>query len=91
LAAAEHLIRDFLVKHGDHVEAMRLLARIGIERDVLDDAELLLEASLMLAPDYHAARSTMRVLLIKRHKYARRANSSTSCSLDPRQPKLPLS
>ena len=35
---------------------MRLLARIGIERDVLDDAQLLLEGVLDLAPDYHAAR-----------------------------------
>ncbi len=35
---------------------MRLLARIGLERDVLDDAELLLESVLKLAPDYRAAR-----------------------------------
>ena len=34
LAAAEQLIRAFLLQHGHHVEAMRLLARIGIERDV---------------------------------------------------------
>ena len=43
-------------KHGNHVEAMRLLARIGIAREVFDDAELLLEAVLELAPDYRAAR-----------------------------------
>ena len=32
---AERLIRDFLLKHGDHVEAMRLLAQIGMKLDVL--------------------------------------------------------
>ena len=49
LAAAEQLVRAFLLQHGHQVEAMRLLARIGIERDVLDDAELLLEGVLELA------------------------------------------
>ena len=41
LAASERLIRAFLLRHGDHVEAMRLLARIGVARDILDDAEVL--------------------------------------------------
>ena len=50
-AEAENLIRAFLLEHGHHIEAMRLLARIGVERDVLDDAQLLLEAVLDLAPD----------------------------------------
>lgn len=71
LTAAEHLIRAFLVKHGHHIEAMRLLARIGIERDVLDDAQLLLEAVLDLAPDYHPARFDYAQVLIKRHLYQR--------------------
>ncbi len=68
-AAAEQLIRAFLLRHGHHVEAMRLLARIGIERDVLDDAQLLLEAVLDLAPDYHAARYDYAQVLIERHMY----------------------
>jgi tetratricopeptide (TPR) repeat protein len=65
--AAEQLIRAFLLKHGDHIEAMRLLARIGIERDVLDDAQILLEAVLERAPDYHVARFDYAQLLIQRH------------------------
>ena len=69
LAEAESLIRAFLLKHGHDVEAMRLLARIGIERDVLDDAQLLLEAVLDLAPGYHAARFDYAQVLIKRHLY----------------------
>ncbi len=28
---AERIVRDFLLKHGDHVEAMRLLAKIGMK------------------------------------------------------------
>jgi len=49
---------------------MRLLARIGMARDVLDDAELLLDAVLTLAPDYRAARTDYALVLIERHKYA---------------------
>ena len=67
LAEAESLVREFLLKHGHHIEAMRLLGRIGIERDVLDDAQLLLEAVLDLAPEYHAARFDYAQVLTKRH------------------------
>jgi tetratricopeptide (TPR) repeat protein len=70
LTPAENIIRAFLLRHGNHVEAMRLLAKIGIARDVLDDAELLLEAALALAPDYRAARHDLALVLIERHKYS---------------------
>ena len=69
LAAAEQRVRAFLVSHGHHIEAMRLLARIGIARGVYDDAELLLEAVLDLAPDYHAARFEYAQALCARHSY----------------------
>jgi len=68
-AEAEQLVRAFLLKNGHHVEAMRLLARIGIARDALDDAQLLLEAVLDLAPEYHAARFEYAQVLIKRHMH----------------------
>jgi len=71
LAAAESLIRAFLLKEGDHVEAMRLLARIGIAREVYDDAELLLEAVLERAPGYQAARVDYARALLERHKHLR--------------------
>jgi tetratricopeptide (TPR) repeat protein len=67
---AERLIRAFLLKHGDHVEAMRLLAKIGMKLDVYDDAELLLEGVLQLAPDYRAARHDYALVLLHRHKHA---------------------
>ena len=69
LAECEQLIRAFLIRHGHHVEAMRLLARLGIAREVLDDAQLLLEAVLDLAPEYHAARLDYAQVLIDRHLY----------------------
>jgi tetratricopeptide (TPR) repeat protein len=70
LDAAEPLVRAYLLKHGNHVEGMRLLARIGIARGVLDDAELLLEAVLELAPGYRVARQEYAEVLIDLHKYS---------------------
>ena len=73
LAPAEQIIRAFLLRHGDHPEAMRLLARIGMARDVLDDAETLLEAVLVLAPDHLAARYDYAQTLVQRHKHRQAA------------------
>jgi len=74
LDVAEPLVRAYLLKAGDHIEAMRLLARIGIARKVFNDAELLLAAVLELAPDYRAARQEYAGVLVElyRHQEARR-------------------
>jgi len=69
LDAAEALIRAWLLKNGDHVEAMRLLARIGIARRIYDDPELLLAAVLERAPDYRAAREEYAGVLIELHRH----------------------
>ena len=69
LEAAEPMVRAYLLQHGDHVEAMRLLARIGMARKVFDDAELLLSAVLELAPDYRAARAEYAEVLIELQRY----------------------
>ena len=69
IAPAEELTRAYLRAQGDHVEAMRLLARIGVERDVLDDAQLLLEKVIELAPDYDLARFEYAQVLAKRHLF----------------------
>ena len=50
---------------------MRLLAKIGMKLDVLDDAEFLLESVLLLAPDYQAARYDYALALLARHKHVR--------------------
>jgi predicted Zn-dependent protease len=82
---AERIVRRFLMTHGDHIEGMRLLARIGIELDILDDAELLLESVLVAAPDYEAARYDYAVVLLKRHKHVRaRQEMDKLLSIDPR-------
>jgi tetratricopeptide (TPR) repeat protein len=84
LALAENTVRAYLLKHGNHVEAMRLLALIGIEREVLDDAELLLDAVLELAPDYHAARYDYARVLLDRHRHLRaREELEKLLKLDP--------
>ena len=66
---AEGMIRSYLLSHGDDIEAMRLLARIGIARKVFDDPEILLAALLDMAPDYHVARAEYAEVLIELHKY----------------------
>ena len=69
LGPAEQTVRAFLLRYGNHPDAMRLLAKIGMARGVLDDAELLLEAALVLAPDHWAARLDYAQVLVQRHKY----------------------
>jgi predicted Zn-dependent protease len=84
LVAAEKMLRAFLLEHGDHIEAMRLLARIGASLGVLDDAEILLAAVLERAPDYIAARHDYACVLIERHKHVdARAQLDILLSRDP--------
>jgi tetratricopeptide (TPR) repeat protein len=69
ISDAEDLLRRYLLTHGDHVEAMRLLAQIGVKMDVYDDAEILLQSALALAPDYDALRYDYVLVLLRRHKH----------------------
>lgn len=69
LYKAERLCRHFLQQHKHDVEAMRLLAQIGTELDVLGDAEFLLESCLEFAPDYDQARYDYANLLLKMQKF----------------------
>jgi tetratricopeptide (TPR) repeat protein len=66
---AEDIVRQHLLAHPTDIEAMRLLARIGVRLEVLDDAEFLLESVLVAAPDYHAARFEYADVLLRRHKF----------------------
>jgi predicted Zn-dependent protease len=85
LAPAEHIIRAYLLRHGDYPEAMRLLAKIAMARDVLDDAELLLEATLTLVPDHRATRYEYALTLTQRHKYKQaREQIQKLLDLEPR-------
>jgi tetratricopeptide (TPR) repeat protein len=84
LTAAESMVRAYLLQHGDHVEAMRLLARIVIQRDVPVEAERLLESVLKLAPDYGAARADYASVLYQRQKHLQaRQQMDTLLQLEP--------
>ena len=85
LAPAERIVREYLLRHGSHVEAMRLLAKIGVARGMLDDAEVLLAAVLELAPDHWAARYDYALVLTKRQKGSQaREELEKLLRLDPR-------
>jgi tetratricopeptide (TPR) repeat protein len=71
ISAAEHVVRQYLMTHGNHIEGMRLLAQIGMKFDITDEAELLLERVVALAPHYHAARYEYALALLSRHKHVR--------------------
>ncbi len=55
LFLAEKLCREFLRQQPHHIEAMRLLAILGMKLFVYDDAEFLLESCVELEPDYWLA------------------------------------
>ncbi|MGD0189162.1 MAG: sulfotransferase [Rhizomicrobium sp.] len=87
LGPAEQIIRAYLLRHGHHPEAMRLLAKIGMARDVLDDAELLLEGVLILAPDHRMARYEYAQTLVQRHKFLQaRGEIEQLLALEPNNP-----
>ncbi len=69
VGAAEHLLRSFLLRHGLHAEALRLLARIAVARDRLADAQELCEVALRHAPDFLAARFDYTRILLERYRY----------------------
>src|SRR5215470_15019775 len=70
-SAAERILRAYLRTSSRDVEALRLLGRTQHQRDVLDEAESLLEAALDAQPDYLAARLDYVRVLIDRQKYLR--------------------
>ncbi len=69
LARAEQLCRAFLQRNGHHVEAMRLLAEIGMKFNAYDEAEFLLESCKVLEPDNVSAHFDYVKVLRKRQKF----------------------
>lgn len=69
LHKAENVCRDFLQKHKHQVDAMMLLAEIGLKLKVYHDAEFLLESCVALYPDNEAAAAAYQSLLGKLGKY----------------------
>ncbi|MCY4143449.1 MAG: sulfotransferase [Gammaproteobacteria bacterium] len=68
---AERLCRHYLRKHPKNVEAMCLLARIGSEFGILDDAEFILESACEFEPSNTRARLQYIDVLHKRQNYSR--------------------
>ena len=66
---AEQLCRAFLQRNGHHVEAMRLLADIGMKFNAYDEAEFLLESCKVLEPDNVSAHFDYVKILRKRQKF----------------------
>ena len=69
LLRAEDICRDFLKKVPHHIEAMRLLADIGLKLGVLSDAEFLLESAVLFAPDNAQVRMDYVQALNRRQVY----------------------
>jgi tetratricopeptide (TPR) repeat protein len=66
---AERLCRAFLQSNGHHVEAMRLLADIGMKFNAYDEAEFLLESCKLLQPGNVSAHFDYVKILRKRQKF----------------------
>jgi tetratricopeptide (TPR) repeat protein len=72
IAESEQIVREFLrTKNPLDVNAMWLLAKIGMKLEILDDAELLLEGVLSITPDHPIARHDFVIVLALRHKHRR--------------------
>ncbi len=69
LLKAEQLCRAYLKRQPQDGEAMRLLARLGVQLHVLDDAEFLLESCLAFQPDNVLARIDYVDVLQRRQKF----------------------
>ena len=73
LREAEELIRAYLQRKPDDIEALRVLAQVAQRNEFAKDAATLLEAVLKASPGYRAARHDYVLALIDlhRHKQAR--------------------
>jgi tetratricopeptide (TPR) repeat protein len=71
LLRAEEICRHFLRRNPRNVEGMRLLAKIGIEFGILDEAEFLLESAVVFAPEDVQLRLDYIDALRRRQNFAR--------------------
>lgn len=88
LYKAEALCRQFLADNRHHVEAMRLLAEIGVRLRVLDDAEFLLESCVEFEPDNLRARADYLRVLNRKGKFEKALEQART--LRQAQPENPV-
>ena len=87
LYKAERLCRDYLQGHRHHIEAMRLLAEIGIRMGIYDDAEFLLESCVEFAPEHVQARIDYVNILIRKTRFEKAHEQARRLlELDPDNP-----
>ena len=87
LIRAEELCRQYLRKAPRDVEAMRLLAQIGVRLGILDDAEFLLDSAKSFAPDNIQIRLDYIDALRRRQKFeAARDEAEALYDRDPDSP-----
>jgi tetratricopeptide (TPR) repeat protein len=87
LYQAEQLCRAFVQKNRQHVEGMRLLAKIATELGILDDADFLLESCLEFEPNFRAARYDYAQVLFRRQRFQKSMEQAALLLKD--QPAIP--
>ena len=88
LQRAEEICRHFLRSNPKHVEGMRLLALIGIELGIVNEAEFLLESAVTFDPDNVQLRLDYIDALRRRQKFEEAREQAEM--LYRRDPKNPL-
>ncbi|MEO1648511.1 MAG: sulfotransferase [Pseudomonadota bacterium] len=88
LLRAEEICRHFLRQNPRNVEGMRLLAKIGIEFGVLEEAEFLLESAVVFAPDDLQLRLDYIDALRRRQNFTKALDEAEA--LHARDPDNPL-
>jgi tetratricopeptide (TPR) repeat protein len=78
LAAAEKILQIYLSSGGNHVEGLRLLARIERQWNALDTTEGRLKTVLTVAPNYRAARLDYIQILLDQQKYPQACEAADS-------------
>jgi len=88
LLRAEEICRHYLRRVPRDVEGMRLLAKIGIEFGILDEAEFLLESAVLFAPDDIQLRLDYIDALRRRQSFAKALEEAEA--LHARDPESPV-
>ena len=85
--AAEELIRQYMAVYGEHVEALRLLAKMATDAGAELDGELMLQRAVALAPEHATARHELALVLLSRQKHtAARAHIRQLLEASPAHP-----
>ena len=88
IAKAERLTRDFLIKQPSHIQAMRLLAKIAIKLNILEDAQVLLSSAADMAP--HSTDLQLELIQVLQKRQLFDQAHTLAQNLFTKHPHLPL-